>query len=121
MVAEVKRDQDEGGVETSGEGSTFSVAPGFQPGLRTYPGIEVWLYTRAAAWPGMASDAQLREDDSWALVLAATSYKALGRHDECKSAARRALERIEREIALRLDNAHVLVSGCNALAYLGPI
>jgi len=63
--------------------------------------------------------ARLHEDDSWALVLATTSYKALGRHDECKSAARRALERIEREIALRLDNAHVLVCGCNALAYLG--
>jgi tetratricopeptide (TPR) repeat protein len=52
--------------------------------------------------------AQLHEDDCWALNIAASSYKALGRHDESKSAARRALERIEREIALRLDNAHVL-------------
>jgi len=63
--------------------------------------------------------AQLPEDDGWALILAATSYRALGRHDEFKPAARRALERIEREIALRLDNSNALVSGCIALAYLG--
>ena len=63
--------------------------------------------------------AQLHEDNSWALILAATSYRALGRHDEFKPAARRALERIEREIALRLDNSNALVSGCIALAYLG--
>ena len=63
--------------------------------------------------------AQLLEDDCWALTLVAPSYKALGRHDEFRSAARRALERIEREIALRPDNADALASGCIALAYLG--
>ena len=63
--------------------------------------------------------AQLHEDNSWALILVASSYKALGRHDEFKSAGRRALERIEREIALRLDNANALVSGCCVLADLG--
>jgi adenylate cyclase len=63
--------------------------------------------------------AQLHEDDRWPLVLATTSYRALGRHDEVKSAARRALERIEREIALRLDDANALVCGCCVLADLG--
>ncbi len=63
--------------------------------------------------------AQLLEDNYWALNLVAPCYKALGRHDECKSAARRALERIEREVALRPDNADAIVSGSIALAYLG--
>jgi adenylate cyclase len=63
--------------------------------------------------------AQLNEDNSWALNIVGSSYRALGRHDEFKSAARRTLERVEREIAVRLDNAHVLVSGCCVLADLG--
>src|SRR5262249_15079455 len=63
--------------------------------------------------------AQLYEDDHWALSLVAQCYKVLGRHDEFKSTAHRALERIEREIALRPDNADALASGSCALAYLG--
>ena len=47
------------------------------------------------------------------------SYRALGQHDECISAARRKLERIEREISLRPDNAYAMVHGAVALAYLG--
>jgi adenylate cyclase len=63
--------------------------------------------------------AQLLETDYFALSFVATRYKALGRHDEFNSAARRALERIEREIALRPDNAVAIVFGSMALAYLG--
>src|SRR5262249_11847403 len=63
--------------------------------------------------------AQLLETDYTALSCVATCYKALGRHDEFNSAERRALERIEREIALRPDNADTIVIGSIALAYLG--
>jgi adenylate cyclase len=63
--------------------------------------------------------AQLVETDYIALSLVAECYKALGRHDEFNSAARRTLERIEREIALRPDNATAIVWGSGALAYLG--
>jgi adenylate cyclase len=57
--------------------------------------------------------------DYSALSLVATCYKALGQYEEFNSAARRALERIEREIALRPDNTEAIVSGAIALAYLG--
>jgi adenylate cyclase len=63
--------------------------------------------------------AQLLETDYAALCFVATRYKVLGRHDEFKSAARRALERTEREIALRPDNADAMVFGSLALSYLG--
>src|SRR5262245_34030598 len=63
--------------------------------------------------------AQLLETDYYALIGASQCYKALGRHDEFKSAARRALERIEREVALRPDNADAIVAGSSALTYLG--
>jgi adenylate cyclase len=63
--------------------------------------------------------AQLLETDYYALNAVAQCYKALGRHDEFRSAARRSLERIEREIALRPDNATAIVFGSAALAYLG--
>jgi adenylate cyclase len=63
--------------------------------------------------------AQLLEDDFWTLTLMAPCYRALGRHDEFKSAARRGLDRIEREVTLRPDNADAIVAGSIALAYLG--
>ncbi len=63
--------------------------------------------------------AQLLETDFTALNFMAAVSKALGRHDEFISAARRALERIEREIALRPDNADAIVFGSMTLAYLG--
>jgi len=51
--------------------------------------------------------------------LAAVCYNALGRHDEARSAARRSLARIEKEIALRPDNTHAMALGVGDLAYLG--
>jgi adenylate cyclase len=63
--------------------------------------------------------AQLLPSDFYCLSLATMSYMALNRHDDADSAWRRALERIEKEIALRPDNAGALVHGAIALAYLG--
>jgi len=63
--------------------------------------------------------AQLLETDYLALSLAANCYRLLGRHDELKAAARRALERLEREIAQHPDNAMAMTLGAIALAYLG--
>jgi DNA-binding SARP family transcriptional activator/Flp pilus assembly protein TadD len=62
--------------------------------------------------------AQLLDADYASLTMAAGCNRALGRHDESKSAARRALIRIEKEIALRADNAYALVLGAIGFAYL---
>jgi adenylate cyclase len=62
--------------------------------------------------------AQLLEADYLCLSMAAACYHGLGRHDDCKSAARRSLVRIEREIALRPDNANAMVMGAIGLTYL---
>jgi adenylate cyclase len=63
--------------------------------------------------------AQLFEADYWAPCIAADCYRFLGRHDELSAAARRILERVEREIALHPDNARAMAIGAIALAYLG--
>jgi len=63
--------------------------------------------------------AELLGTDYLALSLAANCYRLLGRHDELKAAARRALERLEKEIAQHLDNAMAMTLGAIALAYLG--
>src|SRR5262249_47762965 len=63
--------------------------------------------------------AQLLDADYASLTLSAACNRALGRHDECRSAARRASVRVEKEIAVRPDNAHALVLGALSLAYLG--
>ena len=52
-------------------------------------------------------------------MVSGPRFRDLGRYEEFKSAARRSLERIEREIALWPDNATAIVSGSMALAYLG--
>jgi adenylate cyclase len=63
--------------------------------------------------------AQLREADYICLSMAAACHHALGRHDERGSAARRALVRIDKEIALRPDNEHAMTQAAIMLAYLG--
>jgi adenylate cyclase len=63
--------------------------------------------------------AQLFETNYTSLYFAAIAYRTLGRHAEFGSAARRAIERIEREIALRPDNVRALVFGASTLAHLG--
>jgi adenylate cyclase len=62
--------------------------------------------------------AQLLETDYVCLSMAAACYRALGRDDECKSAARRALVHIEREIAQRPDNVFAMVMGAGGLSDL---
>jgi adenylate cyclase len=63
--------------------------------------------------------AQLHEADNWALGIAVACYGMVGRQDELIAAARRALERVEKEIALHPDNARALALGAIMLAYLG--
>ena len=63
--------------------------------------------------------AQLVEADYTCLSLAAGCYHTLGQQAERRSAAGRAIERMEREIVLRPDNAHALSLGASDLAYLG--
>jgi adenylate cyclase len=63
--------------------------------------------------------AQLLETDYVSLRLATMSYVALGRREESIAASRRAMERIERQVATRSDDANALVSGVIALARLG--
>jgi adenylate cyclase len=62
--------------------------------------------------------AQLVEADYVALSYVAGCHIALGRHAEGRVAAGRALERIEREIALRPDNANATALGAINLVYL---
>jgi adenylate cyclase len=63
--------------------------------------------------------AQLSEENYSALTYAAQIYQSLGRGEEGKSAARRALERIEKEIALHPDNALALSWGVGLCVHLG--
>src|SRR5262249_11853888 len=59
------------------------------------------------------------QSDYSCLSLAASCYRALGRYDQSRSASRRAVARVEKEIALRPDNSHALVLGAIDLASLG--
>jgi adenylate cyclase len=61
----------------------------------------------------------LLDEDFASPGYVAQSYRSLGRHDEAAAADRRALERIEREITLRPDNAYAMMRGAITLAYLG--
>src|SRR5262249_41747118 len=63
--------------------------------------------------------AQLLDTDHTSLGFVAQCHRAVGQHDESMSAARRKLERIEKEITVRPDNAYALVHGAVGLAYLG--
>src|SRR5262249_45941209 len=65
--------------------------------------------------------AQLLEADYFCLSVAAGCHFALGHHEECKSMSRRALARIEREIALRPDNQNAMILGAGALGSLGQM
>ena len=63
--------------------------------------------------------ARLLESDHTALNLLALALRSLGRDEEFRTATYRALERIEREVAARPDNANSLAHGALALARLG--
>jgi adenylate cyclase len=55
--------------------------------------------------------AQLSEESYSALSYASQIYRTLGRNEEASDAARRGLERIEKEVALHPDNALALSWG----------
>ena len=63
--------------------------------------------------------AALSEERYVSLCFAAQAYRTLGCDGEARGAARRALERIEREIAMRPDNALALSFGVCMLVQLG--
>jgi adenylate cyclase len=63
--------------------------------------------------------AQLLETDYFCISLAVGCHFALGHHEACASTARRAVARIEGEIALRPDNQDAMIYGAIALGYLG--
>jgi adenylate cyclase len=63
--------------------------------------------------------AQLLEADYTCLSMAAACHRELGQREELESVARRALARIEKEIAARPDNGHAMTTGAIVLAYLG--
>jgi adenylate cyclase len=62
---------------------------------------------------------ELGEEDYGSLSHLAQAYRTLGRDDKARDAARRAPERIEREIALHPDNALALSWGAGLLVQLG--
>ncbi|OCP15091.1 adenylate/guanylate cyclase domain-containing protein [Ensifer sp. LC163] len=84
-------------------------------------------FGRTCLWLGRYEDAvthferaaQLLDTDYASPGFLSQSYRSLGRHEEAKSSARWELERIEREISLRPDNANAMMRGAIALAYLG--
>ncbi|PBB89002.1 adenylate/guanylate cyclase domain-containing protein [Mesorhizobium sp. WSM3864] len=61
----------------------------------------------------------LLDTDYTTLNLMALALKSLGRHEESTTATYRALERIEKAVAARPDNANSLAHGALALARLG--
>jgi len=63
--------------------------------------------------------AALTEEGFGSVSYLAQIYHALGREDEAKAAARRGLDRIEKEIALHPDNALALSWGSGLLIQLG--
>jgi adenylate cyclase len=63
--------------------------------------------------------AELLETDLLSLSMVAVCYKALGDQAGLVSAAQRALERVQKEIAIRPDNASAIVHGVLALGRLG--
>jgi adenylate cyclase len=63
--------------------------------------------------------AALTEDGYGSLSYLCQLYEVLGRGEDANDAARRALERIEKEIALHPDNALALSFGIGALVRLG--
>jgi adenylate cyclase len=83
-------------------------------------GRTCFLHTRyEAAIEHFERAAKLSEEDYGSLSYLAQLYRMLGRDDEARHAAHRALERIEREIVLHPDNALALSWGIGLFVQLG--
>ena len=63
--------------------------------------------------------AELKNDDFRAYGLQSMCFQSLGREEEMKAAARRALSRTEAAVAVRPDDADALAFGAGLLAVLG--
>jgi adenylate cyclase len=63
--------------------------------------------------------AEIKPDDYQSLILSIQIYRSLGRDRESKSAARRGIERTERDLALHPDNPRSAYLGAAALVELG--
>src|SRR5436853_1315669 len=63
--------------------------------------------------------AENKPDDFQALCLSIQVYRSLGRHRDGESAARRGIERAERELTLRPENSRPAYLGAAALITLG--
>ena len=74
-------------------------------------------YEKAAELFGKA--AELKNDDFRALGLQAMCLQSLGRHEEMVTVARRSLERTEKAVVERPDDADALAFGAGLLAVLG--
>jgi adenylate cyclase len=66
----------------------------------------------------LARAAQLLPGDPYSLSVLADVYNALGRTEECKSACRQAMVRIEARLRQRPDDASALALGAATLVYL---
>ena len=65
--------------------------------------------------------AEIKPDDYQCLCLMIPIYQALGRDAESKHAARRGIERAERELEVHPDNPRPAYLGASALVVLGEI
>ena len=63
--------------------------------------------------------AEIKPDDYQSLILLIQIYRSLGRDQEMKSAARRGVERAERDLTLHPDNPRSAYLGAAALVVLG--
>src|SRR5882762_6831085 len=63
--------------------------------------------------------AEIKPDDYQSLILSIQIYHSLGREPDAQGAARRGIERAERELALHPDNPRPAYLGAGALATLG--
>jgi adenylate cyclase len=63
--------------------------------------------------------AEIKPDDYQSLILLIQIYRSLGRDADTKSAARRGVERAEKDLALNPDNPRPAYSGAAALVTLG--
>jgi adenylate cyclase len=76
-------------------------------------------FERAAALFERA--AENKPDDFQSVCLLIAIYRSLGRYQDTESAARRGVERAERDLTIHPENARAAYLGANALVFLGEV
>ena len=76
-------------------------------------------FERAAALFERA--AENKPDDFQSVCLLIPTYRSLGRYQDTESAARRGVERAERDLTIHPENARAAYLGANALVVLGEV